>query len=534
MSGERPDVLVVGSGAAGAAVTWRLAERGAKVVCLEQGDWVNPDDYPSTRADFEIQNQRGPFHFNPNIRKRPEDYPVTDGEGRPASVMMFNAVGGTTIHWSGHFPRFHSSDFRVKTLDGVADDWPISYKDLEPYYDLNDRMMGVSGLNGDPANPPRSPRPTRPLPLRRYAHLIGRGFDKLGWHWWISDNAIISQVYDGRAACYQHGKCNYGCPIGAKASTDRTYWPKALRKGAVLKTRARVREITVDKNGLARGALYSDRQGNLYEQLARVVVVCGNGIGTPRLLLNSRSNLFPQGLANSSGLVGKNLMLHTFRFLNGVFEETLDSYLGPTIPIFSQQFYETDLRREFVRGYLFWLNHNSGPLQHAWDSFLGPAVPWGVEHHRAMRRRFPHTATLVVLGEDLPEEINRVELDPAAKDSSGIPAARLIYRYSENSLKLLEHSAVTGRQVLEAAGAIDVRDSGPVQPASHLMGTARMGSDPKNSVVNAWNQAHDVKNLFIVDGSSFTTSAGVNPTSTIGALALRCADGLWERRHEWV
>lgn len=534
MPDERADVLVMGSGAAGAAIAWRLAERGAKVVCLEQGDWVKPSDYPSTRPTWETQLLRGPFHWDPNVRRRPEDYPVTDATGRPAGVAMFNGVGGTTIHWSGLFPRFHPSDFRVKTLDGVGDDWPISYKDLEPYYDLNDRMMGVAGLNGDPANPPRSARPTPPLPIGRYAYRIGRAFDQLNWHWWVSDNAIISRDYDGRPGCNLHGMCNYGCFLGAKASTNVTYWPKAIRRGAVLRTRARVREITVDPQGRARGALYYDRRGNLTEQLARVVVVCGNGIGTPRLLLNSKSRLFPDGIGNSSGLVGKNLMFHPMRGLTGIFREELDSHFGPPIPLISQQFYETDTSRGFVRGYLFWLNHQFGPVQHSVGTYFGPPAPWGTEHHREMRRRFPHAVSLYVLGEDLPEEINRVELDPTVKDRNGIPAARILYRYSENSLRMLDHGARMARQVLEAAGAVEVLDSGPIPfgTTAHLMGTARMGSDPKNSVINAWHQAHDVRNLFIVDGSSFTTSAGVNPTSTIGALALRCADGIWERRRD--
>lgn len=535
MAEERTDVLVIGSGPAGAAVTKRLSERGAKVVCLEQGDWVKPNEYPSTRPDWEIQLRRGPFHFSPNVRKRPEDYPVVSVGAPPPNVLMFNAVGGSTIHWTGHFPRFHPSDFRVRSLDGVADDWPIHYKDLEPYYDVNDREMGVAGITGDPANPPRTPRPTPPLPLGVLGETIGRGFDKLGWYWWVSDNAIISRPYDGRPACDLHGKCMFGCPIGSKASTDVTYWPKALRQGAVLKTWARVREITVDAQGRARGVVYYDRQGGLHEQLARVVVVCCNGIGTPRLLLNSKSKLFPQGLANSSGMVGRNFMLHPFRFLEGVFEERMDGHEGPFgIPAFSQQFYETDVKRGFLRGYTFLLERSFGPLHHAWGSFGNHPVPWGAEHHRVMRHRFPHVIRVTVLGEDLPEENNRVELDPALKDSSGIPAPHVVYAYSENSLKMLEHGRAMGRQALEAAGAIEVLDSGVIAPAFHLLGTARMGNDPKNSVVNAWHQAHDVKNLFIVDGSSFTTSAAVNPTSTIGALALRCADGIWERRRDWT
>jgi len=535
MAEERADVLVIGSGAAGAAVTKRLADRGAKVVCLEQGGWMKPAEYPSTRPDWEIQLRRGAFNFSPNVRRRPEDYPVISKGTHPPDVLMFNAVGGSTIHWTGHFPRLHPSDFRVKTLDGVAEDWPITYHDLEPYYDENDREMGVSGMAGDPANPPRAPRPTPPLPLGVLGETIGRGFDKLGWHWWVSDNAIISREYQGRPACDLHGKCMFGCPIGAKASTDVTYWPKALRKGAVLKTWARVREITVDKSGRASGAVYYDRDGKPHQQSAKVVVVSANGIGTPRLLLHSKSSLFPDGLANSSGLVGRNFMVHPFRFIEGLFEARTDSQDGPFgIPAFSQQFYETDLKRGFIRGYMFQLERSFGPLHHAWGSFVGKPVPWGAAHHQAMRRRFPHVIRVTVLGEDLPEEQNHVELDPVAKDSNGIPAPRVIYGYSENSLKMLEHARQSAVAVLEAAGATETLDSGVIQPAFHLLGTARMGTDRKRSVVNAWNQAHDVPNLFIVDGSCFTTSAGVNPTSTIGALALRCADGIWQRRSEWT
>ena len=264
------------------------------------------------------------------------------------------------------------------------------------------------------------------------------------------------------------------------------------------------------------------------------MVVCCNGVGTPRLLLNSKSKLFPQGLANSTGQVGKNFMIHPFRFVEGLFEERTDSHVGPFgIPAYSQEFYETDLTRGFVRGYTILLERSFGPLHHAWGGFAGKPVPWGAEHHRVFRRRFPHVIRLTPLGEDLPEESNRVELDPEAKDSSGIPAAHVVYSYSENSKRMLEHGFQVSKAALDAAGAIEVLDSGIIAPAFHLLGTARMGTDPQKSVVNAWHQAHDVKNLFVVDGSSFTTGAAVNPTSTIGALALRCADGIWERRREF-
>ena len=177
------DVLVVGSGAAGAAVVWQLTERGARVVCLEQGDWVSPGSFPSAMPTYESSLMRGDFHWEPNVRRRAEDYPITTAGANPPTIMMFNGVGGTTLHWQAHFPRFHPSDFRVKSLDGVADDWPIRYEDLAPYYELNDRITGVSGLAGDPANPPRGPRQTAPLPLGQLGETLARGFDALGWHW---------------------------------------------------------------------------------------------------------------------------------------------------------------------------------------------------------------------------------------------------------------------------------------------------------------------------------------------------------------
>lgn len=520
------DVLVIGSGFAGAATTKRLTDLGAKVVCLEQGDWADAAQYPSTQPDWELAYVRGRFHPSPNIRKRREDYPVVTAGFDANVVEMENGVGGTT-HYSMNFPRRHPCDFRAHSQDGVAQDWPIRYQDLEPYYDMNEREMGVAGLSGDPANPPRGPRPTPPLPVGKVGETIGRGFDKLGWYWWVSDMGAVSRSYDGRPPCEMHGKCGLGCPIRAKSTVDVTYWPKALNKGAVLKTWARVCEVIVDTHGRARGALYFDRQGNLHRQLARVVVVSCNGIGTPRLLLNSKSKLFPNGLANSSGMVGRNFMLHAMASLAGVFDERMDSEMGPPIVAQSQQFYETDLSRGFVRGYSLTIMRPQGPLSAA------KRAPWGAEHHRVMRQQYSHTINVNMMGEDLPELHNSVELDRAVKDSFGIPAARIAYTVSENSLKKVEHGRRMGRLLLEAAGALEILESNFQVNVTHLMGTARMGNDPNNSVTNAWNQAHDVQNLFIVDGSSFPTSASVNPTNTIGALALRAADSVWERRREW-
>ena len=304
---EIVDVLIIGSGASGAAVAWSLAETRMKILCLEQGDWMKQSDFPSNGRDWEARRY-GDFDISPNRRARPTDYPIND-DNSPMKVANFNGVGGGTIMYTAHFPRMHPSDFRVRTLDGVADDWPVDYATLEPFFAENDRMMGVSGLAGDPAYPPTQP-PMPPLPLGRTGARYAQAMNKLGWHWWPSDSAIATTEYDGRAPCINLGHCTPGCAQGAKASTDITYWPHAIRAGVELRTRCRVREITTNEHGMASGAIYYDADGMERFQPAEVVILACNGIGTPRLLLNSASARFPNGLANSSGLVGRNLMLH--------------------------------------------------------------------------------------------------------------------------------------------------------------------------------------------------------------------------------
>jgi len=520
---ETADVLIIGAGAAGAAFAWSLAETRMRIVCLEQGGWMNPADYPTSRSGWEME-RFGAFGLSPNGRGRREDYPINDA-GSPIKVSNFNAVGGSTILYAAHFPRMHPSDFRVKTLDGVADDWPIDYATLEPFYDQNAEMMGVAGLPGDPAYPPKQPT-LPPVPLGRLGRTLADGFDRLGWHWWPSDSAIATTEHGGRAKCINLGPCIMGCAQGAKGSTDVTYWPAALREGVELRTHCRVREITVGADGLANGATYVDADGALQHQPAEIVVVACNGVGTPRLLLNSASSRFPDGLANSSGLVGRNLMFHPYAYVLGLFEEPLEGYMGPTgCSIISQEFYETDRSRGFVRGYSFEMVRGMGPVGTAlWGMSTGK-LPWGAGHHAAFERIWDKTAGMVVICEDLPEAHNRVVLDPELTDADGIPAPKLEYRLSDNSRAMLDHCVARAREVLEAAGAKETRAEAPFVPAGwHLMGTARMGSDPSKSVVDRHCRSHDVKNLFVIDGSVFVTSGGVNPTNTLQAIALYVAD----------
>jgi choline dehydrogenase-like flavoprotein len=528
MADRGVDVLIVGAGASGAAFAWSLAETRMDILCLEQGDWMDPAQYPSTGLDWELRGQSD-FALSPNTRRRPADYPVNDADS-PISISNFNAVGGSTILYAGHFPRLHPSDFRVRSLDGVADDWPIDYAGLEPFYAHNDVQMGVAGLSGDPAYP-RKEVPLPPVPLGRLGETLARGFNRLGWHWWPSDSAIATRPYQGRAPCINLGPCITGCAQGAKASVDLTYWPSALRSGVRLETRCRVREIAVRSDGFADGAVYYDAEGVERRIRAEVVVLACNGVGTPRLLLNSRSKLFPDGLANRSGLVGRNLMFHPYAMTIGVFPERLEGHKGPTgCGLMSQEFYETDPARGFVRGFSFELLRGVGPLSTALWALSNEQLPWGAGHHEAYAELFDHTAGLLAICEDLPDPENRVTLDPDLVDGHGIPAPRIHYRLGENSRALLDHGVARAKEVLEAAGARRTFSEAPLRIAGwHLMGTARMGSDPARSVVNEWGRCHDVRNLFVVDGSLFVTAGAVNPTSTIQALALYVADAIKKR-----
>ena len=521
------DVLIIGAGASGAAMAWSLADTRMRILCLEQGDWVKPSDYPSNGRDWEAR-QLAEFNFSPNVRAAAADYPINEVDS-PIKIANYNGVGGGTVLYAGHFPRFHPSDFRVRSLDGVADDWPIDYQTLAPFYAENDRMMGVSGLSGDPAYPPKEPM-MPPLPLGKSGQTLARGMNKLGWHWWPSDSAVATEDYHGRARCINLGHCLGGCAQGAKASTDITYWPEAIRAGVELRTRCRVREITTNDQGMATGAIYYDADGVEHFQAAEVVVMACNGVGTPRILLNSTSARFPDGLANSSGLVGRNLMFHPYAAITGYFDQALDGYRGPGNCIWSQEFYETDRSRDFLRGYTFEFTRGRGPVITALAGMRSGRVPWGDEHHTEYRRIFNRSTGMVAICEDLPEAHNRVTLDPTLVDSNGIPAPKITYKLSDNSRRMLDHAVARATEALRAAGAYEVASETPLAVGGwHLMGTARMGSDPTRSVVNEWGRSHDVKNLFIVDGSIFVTSAGVNPTATIQALTLYIADAMKKR-----
>ncbi|MCL6548459.1 MAG: GMC family oxidoreductase [Alicyclobacillus sp.] len=528
---ETVDVLIIGAGASGSVAAYHLAKAGFSVVCLEQGDWVKQADYPGDHPAWELLSHKR-WHPNPNVRELEADYPVNTDES-DVNPLMYNAVGGGTILYAAQWHRFHPSDFRVRSLDGVADDWPFSYEELEPYYRQMDLEVGVSGLGGNPAYPPGNDPPLPPLPIGKIGRKAAEGMNKLGWHWWPGYNAIPSRPYHNLNRCALRGTCLTGCPEGAKASMDLVYWPEAIKYGAKLVTGARVREITVNDQGLAKGAVWVDRRGVEHFQPASVVILAANGVGTPRLLLMSRSPQFPDGLANSSGLVGRRLMMHPFAIVIGMFEENLESWVGPTGElIHSTEFYETDTRRGFVRGAKWDCMGTGGPLGMR-SGYAGRPLEeaWGENFHRNWQKSFGRSFQWGIIAEDLPDEENRVVLDSELTDSDGIPAPKIIYKMSENTKRLMDFHVAHAKMAMEASGAIDVAASSLMRDCGwHLLGTARMGTDPRSSVVNEWCQTHDVPNLYIVDGSVFVTSGGVNPTATICAVALRAVHRLIRER----
>ncbi len=532
-SGSEADVLIVGAGPTGAVAAKRFAEAGMRVVVLEQGDWP---DYSKARAnhpDFEL-TLGSYWSGNPNRRQGPADYPIDDSES-DISAVLYNAVGGGTVIYAAHWQRNMPSDFRVRTYDGVADDWPLNYEELVPYYERCEADFGVSGLAGDTAFPPGKGPPLPPAPLVPMGRRVARAHNKLGWHWWPAPNAIATRAYGPLRPCTQRAACMWGCVEGAKGSVDVTHWPQSMRAGVRLVTGARVRRLEVDSGGLVKGALYVDREGREHLQKAGVTVLAANGIGTARLLLLSAASGFSNGLANSSGLVGKRLMLHPFGTVVGLFEEDLGSTHGVWGQhLHSLEFYETKEGRGFVRGAKWGLQPTGGPLS------MTRGYPWGEENaiwgenfHRDLRKRLGHSAMWGIIAEDLPEEQNRVVLDPVKKDSDGIAAPKLIYRMSENSSRLMAFHLQRARESLEAAGAYEVVIAPLIRETGwHILGTCKMGNDPAASVVNAWGRCHDVPNLFIFDGSIWPTSSGMNPTATIAAMALRCAEHLVEGRRE--
>lgn len=517
------DVLIVGAGLAGGVAARRLAAAGIDVLCVEQGDWVDPASLPTRASTWELAAM-GPWHPSPNVRRARADYAVDDSDSE-MKPMMFNGVGGSTVLYGAQWMRFLPSDFRTHTLDGVGDDWPISYRDLAPFYDRVQEDFGVSGLSGDPAQAAHAPYPMQALPLSAGGERLAAAHERLGWHWWPGSNAIASRDYRDMRACRQLGVCGIGCSVGAKASTDLTHWPGAIANGARLLTGVAVSRLTHDRAGSASGAIITDRHGVERRVRARVTMLAANAIGTPRLLLSSTSALFPDGLANGSGLVGRRLMMHPFSRAIGFFDQPLQSWQGHWgQSIYSLEFAETRADTGFVRGAKWNLGPAGGPLHAALMPWQDEPL-WGEAMHRHVDMALGRSAVWGIICEDLPEICNRVTLHPHAKDAFGNPIPRLHYRLSANSRAMLAYNLERAVESLREAGAH--RTLAPAllpEFGWHPLGTCRMGHAPATSVVDAFGQAHEVPNLYLVDGSVLVTGSCANPAATIAALSLRSAE----------
>jgi choline dehydrogenase-like flavoprotein len=362
--------------------------------------------------------------------------------------------------------------------------------------------------------------------INKTGRKVAEGMNRLGWHWWPGCNGIATREYGSLKQCQRLGVCRMGCPENAKGTTDVTHWPIAMKHGAEVITRARVSRITVDEKGRANGAVYI-QDGKEHFQPASVVVLAANGVGTPRILLMSQSSRFPEGLANSSGLVGKRLMTHPYGTSVGIYDDPLDDWLGPNgEQIQSMQFYETDTSRGFVRGAKWHTMPMTGPLamigRVRGENPLSSDL-WGSEFCKKMEDSCNHMVEWVIMPEDLPEETNYVALDPQLKDSDGLPAPKIHYYQSENTRRLVDFNLQRSIECHLAAGATKAWVTNRGNPSGHIIGTTKMGNDPKTSVVDKFGRTHDVPNLYIVDASVFTTATAANITATTLALAKRTA-----------
>jgi choline dehydrogenase-like flavoprotein len=428
-------------------------------------------------------------------------------------------VGGGTLVWLGVAPRFHPADFRTYSTEGVGADWPIGYEDLRPHYAKVEREFGIAGECG-----PFAPEPYQlPMPPHRmnwHGQVLARGARKLGAHPFAPPIGINSVSYDGRPACIYCGWCGSGCPTGAKATASQTYLARAESLGARVVSEAFVRRVNYDpKTGRATGVTYLDSDRKEHELSARVIVLAGHALETPRLLLMSANPTFPNGLANSSDMVGRNFMSHPTWQVFGTFEEPINAFKGMQMGhVMVQDYYQPDARNGYARGYVL-ISYMMTPITYAnlSGSFYGAEF-------KDFLHDYAHTAAWWAHAEGLPAADNRITLDPEVKDNRGLPVARLTYEWGENDIKVSAAARDKAAEMMEAAGARKVRIG--LNYGAHAMGSCRMGRDARTSVVNEFCQSHDIKNLFICDTSVFVTGAGVNPTLTAMAIASRAGEHL--------
>lgn len=531
---EPVDVIVVGLGANGGTTAKVLSEAGLKVVGFDRGPWLrNHEHYSGDELKFVNRDYMWP---DPGLFPRTVRYSETEEAKRFAFSPTPQMVGGGTNHWAGWVPRPRESDFMLRSLHGELEgaslaDWPFRYEHLEPYLTKVEWAFGVSGIAGaDKYEPYRSKGyPSPPLRPTRYGKRFYDACNKMGINAFPLPHAMVTNDHNGRNPFNKTSFWNqYGDPSGARSNILTTFIPDALATGNFeVRAESFVREVRMGKDGKATGVVYIDPEGDEIEQDAKVVILALGAIESARLLLISRSSQFPDGLANSSGLVGKNATFHEYLFAVGLFDneidEPLNGFAGNYISGGSLEFYETDTNRGHIGGSIISASQTAHPI-----NWVFPGRPsWGEALKDADRNYFSYAMKIGMILHDMPVESNRVDLDPTVKDAWGLPVARITHSPHANDIAMGKWQVDKNAEILEAAGA---RKTVPVYldkmtgNTCHQHGTARMGFDPAKSVLNEWGQAHDVENLFVLDGSGFPTATGVNPTLTMMANAWRCSD----------
>ncbi|GAC1533105.1 MAG: GMC family oxidoreductase [Candidatus Velthaea sp.] len=500
-------VVIIGSGAGGGTLANELAQKGINVVVLEAGK-------RESSATF-INDEWKSFGQLAWLDKR-----TTSGTWRVAKdfpglpAWICKTVGGTTTHWAGASLRFQPHEFKARTTYGNLAgtnllDWPITLADLEPYYTRAEAKMGVTRTTDNVG-----------LPGNNNFKVMYAGASKLGYKEVSTGHMAINSKYrDHRSGCMQLGFCFQGCKSGAKWSTLYTEIPRGEATGKLeVRPEAHVLNIEHNSAGKVTGVVYTDAAGKQQRQKARVVAVAANSIETPRLLLNSTSSKYPDGLANSSGQVGRNYMRHLTGSVYAIFDQPVHMYRGTTMAGIVQDEVRNNPSRGFVGGYEMETIALGLPF---FAAFLDPGA-WGADFTTFMDN-YANVAGMWIVGEDMPRETNRVTLNKDVKDQYGMPVPNVHYDDSDNDLKMRDHAFVQGENIYKAAGATKVFRT-PPYPSTHNLGTCRMSDDPAKGVVNKHGQTHDISNLFISDGSQYTTSAAENPTLTIVTLAIRQAE----------
>ena len=502
---DEVDLVVVGCGAGGSTMLQRLARAGWRVVGLDAGPFWDPD------ADW-VSDEAGSHHLywtDPRVIAGDDPVPLgSNNSGR--------GVGGSMVHYAGYTPRFHPSDFATYSRDGVGADWPLSYQDLRPYYAAIEEELPVAGERwpwGDPHS-----YPYRPHPVGGNGEIFLRGAKALGIDARVGPVAIANGRFGNRPHCIYRGFCLQGCKVNAKASPLITHIPDALAQGAEVRADAMVTSVEVDeRTGVATGVHYV-KGGVPRFQRARMVAIAGYSIETPRLLLNSASRRFPDGLCNEFDQVGRYLMVQGAPQTAGRFDAEVRMYKSPPPEVSSEEFYETDPAKDYKRGFSI---QTVSPLPITWAEHVAAQGHWG-RSLREYMSDYVHWSCLGALCEFLPLPDNRVTL-AQEKDRYGLPVAHFSYSQCGNDRALTKAAQSVMEDLLRAAGADEVIT---INRYAHLVGGARMAADERHGVVNADCRSFAVPNLYITDGSALPTQGSANPALTIMAVAARTADRL--------